>query len=139
MKPKIQIDLTPITEDHLQKLGFQRIDDENGEPGVYAWMLKLPKDNTDPNCMYLISSYNVESMDIGLNEGEYIVELFDSGGLGLCTFVEELDMLYFVLTKENLKQLKKIFGFSWKIGKIFVYLGYLILVQTRQQKKNNKK
>lgn len=102
MKPKIQIDLTPITEDHLQKLGFGKIDDENGEPGVYAWMLKLPKDNPDPNCMYLISSYNVESKDIGLDEGEYIVELFDSGGLGMCTFVEELDMLYFVLTKETL-------------------------------------
>lgn len=103
MKPKIQIDLTPITEEHLIKYGFQKIDDENGEPGVYAYMLKLPKNNPDPNCMYLISSYNVEWEGIGCEQGEYIVELFDSGGLGMCTFVEELDMLYFVLTKENLK------------------------------------
>lgn len=102
MKPKIQIDLTPITEEHLVSLGFEKIEDEHQE-GSYAYMLKLPKNNTDPNCMYLISSYNAESEDIGLKEGEYIVELFDSGGLGLCTFVEELDMLYFVLTKETLK------------------------------------
>lgn len=102
MKPKIQIQLTSITEDHLINLGFEKINDEDME-GSYAYMLKLPKSNTDPNCMYLISSYNAESEDIGLNKGEYIVELYDSGGLGLCTFVEELDMLYFVLTKETLK------------------------------------
>lgn len=102
MKPKIQIQLTSITEDHLINLGFEKINDEDME-GSYAYMLKLPKNNTDPNCMYLISSYNAESEDIGLNKGEYIVELYDSGGLGLCTFVEELDMLYFVLTKETLK------------------------------------
>jgi hypothetical protein len=52
--------------------------------------------------MYLISSYNNESEDIGIEAGEYVVELYDSGGLGICTFVEELDMLYFVLTKESL-------------------------------------
>lgn len=102
MKPKIQIELTPITEEHLINLGFEKIEDDQSD-GSYAYMLKLPKSNTDPNCMYLISSYNVESEDIGLNEGEYIVELYDSGGLGLSTFVEELDMLYFVLTKETLK------------------------------------
>lgn len=102
MKNKVQIELTPITEEHLVKFGFEKIDDERGEEGVYAWMLKLPKENPDPNCMYLISSYNVESEDIGLEKGEYVVELFDSGGLGICTFVEELDMLYFVLTKESL-------------------------------------
>jgi hypothetical protein len=102
MKSKVEIELTPITEDRLIKFGFEKIDDEKNQEGVYAWMLKLPKDNPDPNCMYLISSYNVESEDIGLDEGEYVVELFDSGGLGICTFVEELDMLYFVLTKESL-------------------------------------
>ena len=102
MKNKVQIELTRITEEHLVKFGFEKIDDERGEEGVYAWMLKLPKENPDPNCMYLISSYNVESEDIGLERGEYVVELFDSGGSGICTFVEELDMLYFVLTKESL-------------------------------------
>ncbi len=97
----IEIELTPITEDHLIKFGFEKIEEE-GMEGAYAYMLKLPKNNPDPNCMYLISSYNNESNDIGLEEGEYVVELYDSGGLGICTFVEELDMLYFVLTKESL-------------------------------------
>ena len=44
MKPKIQIDLTPITEEHLVSLGFEKINDEH-EEGSYAYMLKLPKNN----------------------------------------------------------------------------------------------
>ena len=37
-----------------------------------------------------------------LEEGEYIVELFDSGGLGVALTMEELDLLYFVLTKKSI-------------------------------------
>ena len=39
MKPKIQIDLTPITEEHLVSLGFEKIEDEHQE-GSYAYRFK---------------------------------------------------------------------------------------------------
>jgi hypothetical protein len=90
---KIELELTPITEQKLE--------------GFYNYLLRLPKDSLDPNCMCLISSYNNEWKEIGLDEGEYIVELFDSGGLGFCTSVEEVDILYYVLTKLTIYPLEK--------------------------------
>jgi hypothetical protein len=95
---KVEIELTPITDESLQKLGFEQVMEED-MGGFYNYVLRLPKDSLDPNCMCLISSYNNEWKEIGLPEGEFIVELFDSGGLGFCTSVEEIDMLYYVLTK----------------------------------------
>lgn len=98
---KVQLELTPITEENLLKLGFEKVMEED-ESGFYNFILRLPKDSLDPNCMCLISSYNNEWKEIGLPQGEYIVELFDSGGLGFCTSVEEIDMLYYVLTKQTI-------------------------------------
>jgi hypothetical protein len=97
-QPKIELDLTPITEAKLEELGFEKVLEDDSS-GFYNYLLRLPKNSVDPNCMCLISSYNNEWKEIGLDEGEYIVELFDSGGLGFCTSVEEIDMLYYVLTK----------------------------------------
>jgi hypothetical protein len=97
-QPRVQLELTPITEEALEGLGFEKVLEEDGS-GFYNYLLRLPKDSIDPNCMCLISSYNNEWKEIGLDEGQYIVELFDSGGLGFCTSVEEVDMLYYVLTK----------------------------------------
>lgn len=96
-QPKIQLELTPITEETLESLGFEQTLEDTSDS--YNFLLRLPKDSIDPNCMCLISSYNTEWKEIGVSKGEYIVELFDSGGLGLCTSVEEIDMLYYVLTK----------------------------------------
>lgn len=101
----IQLELTPITEETLTTLGFEKVMEE-GETGFYSFILRLPKDSLDPNCMCLISSFNNEWKEIGLPEGQYIVELFDSGGLGFCTSIEEVDMLYYVLTKQSIYEEK---------------------------------
>lgn len=99
---KMKIPLTPITEDKLGEVGFERIVESGRDEGEYNFVIRLPKNSSDPHCMCLISSFSNEFKELKIKEGEYIVELFDSGGLGICVTMEELDMLYFVLTKKSI-------------------------------------
>jgi hypothetical protein len=102
MKDGLKISLTPITEDKLIQVGFEKIIDKSRDSDEYNYLLRLPKDSTDPHCMCLVSSYTTEWKELRLKEGEFIVEVFDAGGLGVCVSMEELDMLYFVLTKKSI-------------------------------------
>lgn len=101
-KVGLQISLTPITEDKLLSVGFEKVIEKDRDEKEYHFVIRLPKDSPDPHCMCLISSYTTEAKELKLKEGEFIVEIFDSGGLGTCFTMEELDMLYFVLTKKNI-------------------------------------
>lgn len=98
----IKLSLTPITEDKLIEVGFEKVIERDRDVSEYSYILRLPKDSADPHCHCLMSSYSTEWKELKLNEGEFIVELFDGGGLGVCLTMEELDMLYFVLTKKSI-------------------------------------
>jgi hypothetical protein len=96
------IKLTSITEGLLKSVGFERVIEKDRDADEYSYILRLPKESVDPHCMCLVSSYSNEWKELNLSEGNYIVELYDSGGLGTCVTMEELDMLYFVLTKKSI-------------------------------------
>jgi hypothetical protein len=102
MKDGIKLSLTPITEDRLIEVGFEKVIERDRDVTEYNYLIRLPKDSADPHCMCLVSSYSTEWKELKLREGEFIVELFDGGGLGVCVAMEELDMLYFVLTKKSI-------------------------------------
>ena len=54
--------------------------------------------------MCLISSANDEWEDLdNLSKGEYVIELQDSFGLGLCWTEEEIEILYKALTTLNIE------------------------------------
>lgn len=101
-KKILKIELTPITEDKLVSVGFEKVEENDRDADEYKFVLRLPKDSTDPHCMCLVSSYTTEAHELRIPPGEFIVELFDSGGLGICFSMEEVELLYFVLTKKNL-------------------------------------
>lgn len=102
MKDGLKLALTPITEERLIAVGFEKVIEKDRDPDEYNFLIRLPKDSADPHCMCLISSYTTEWKELRLREGEFIVEMFDGGGLGICVSMEELDMLYFVLTKKSI-------------------------------------
>jgi len=102
MSVPMKLSLTPLTEEKLTEVGFERVLDKSRSEDEYNFVIRLPKNSADPHCMCLVSSYTTEHKELGLNPGHFIVELYDSGGLGVCASMEELDMLYFVLTKKSI-------------------------------------
>jgi len=99
---QIKVGLTPITEDKLLEVGFEKVIEKDREEGEHHFVIRLPKDSPDPHCMCLVTSYSNEWKELKLKEGEFIVEMYDTGGLGTCFCMEEVDMLYFVLTKKSI-------------------------------------
>jgi hypothetical protein len=99
---ELKIPLTPITEQRLIDAGFEKVIEKDRDASEYAYVIRLPKESPDPHCMCLVSSYTTEYKEYNLKEGEFVVEVYDSGGLGMCASMEELDMLYFVLTRKPL-------------------------------------
>lgn len=95
---------TPITEETLERQGWiMLVDKEQDGDEFYYWVLPLPKDNPDENCPVLITSANDEYSDLGLEKGQYIVEIDGMFGLGGCTNEEELEVLYRALTRSELE------------------------------------
>jgi len=95
---------TPITEETLERQGWiMLVDKEQDGDEFYYWVLPLPKDNPDENCPVLITSANDEYSDLGLEKGQYIVEIDGMVGLGGCTNEEELEVLYRALTRSELE------------------------------------
>lgn len=71
------------------------------EDEYYFWVLKLPRDWPDDNCLTLISTTNDHHIP-GFNKGEYIAELYGEHGLGTCQSEEQLEILYKSLTGESI-------------------------------------
>ena len=99
---------TPITEDTFERQGWEMIvEKEEGDNGeleeYYYWILPLPKDNPDSDSVCLVSSANDESKELGIMEGEYMIEVEGLHGLGLCTNEEELEILYRALTRNEIE------------------------------------
>ena len=104
----IEFPLTPITEETFERQGWvMMVDKEEGDDRdseeYYYWILPLPKDNPDENAPVLISSCNDDYQDLGIKKGEYMVEMEDMYGLGLCTSEEEIEILYRALTKSEIE------------------------------------
>lgn len=93
---------TPITEETFKRQGWEKYyDDEDDEESGTYWTLPLPKDNPDGHLFCLISSFYEDWEDLGLPEGQFIVELNDYGQLGFCNTEEEIEVLYKALTGED--------------------------------------
>jgi hypothetical protein len=87
---------------------FEDGEEETDEDEAYYWTLPLPKSRReDPYAIVLTSNATDELgvvRELGLQSGSYIVEIFDSDGLGLCTNEEELEVLYRALTGEEIEE-----------------------------------
>jgi hypothetical protein len=86
---------------------FEDDEEETDEDEAYYWTLPLPKSRReDPYAVVLTSNATDELSvvrELGLQNGSYVVEIFDSDGLGLCTNEEELEVLYRALTGEEIE------------------------------------
>ena len=86
---------------------FEDDEEETNEDEAYYWTLPLPKSRReDPYAVVLTSNATDELgvvRELGLQNGSYVVEIFDSDGLGLCTNEEELEVLYRALTGEEIE------------------------------------
>jgi len=93
---------TLITDQTFLSQGWERNDDEDEGESYYYWTLPLPKDNPDKSAPMLISTTNDGWKESGIDEGTYIVELFDWANLGVCEYEEQIEELYEVLTKRKI-------------------------------------
>ena len=105
-----------IGDRYIDDEGFEEdaeefVDDEEDEDiddDAYYWTLPLPKSRReDPYAVVLTSNATDELSvvrELGLQNGSYVVEIFDSDGLGLCTNEEELEVLYRALTGEEIEE-----------------------------------
>ena len=82
----------------------EEIEDDND---AYYWTLPLPKSRREDPYAVVLTSNATDELSIvrecGLQDGSFIVEIFDSDGLGLCTNEEELEVLYRALTGEEIE------------------------------------
>ena len=105
---EVDFPYTPITEETFERQGWEMVvEKEIGLDGemeeFYYFFLPLPKDNPDEHAPSLISCANDDYKTLGINEGEYYVEMDGTNGLGLCTNEEELEILYRALTRSEIE------------------------------------
>jgi hypothetical protein len=105
----IEFPLIPITKNTFERQEWEKRtevdgEDEEGNPITYTYyMLPLPKDNPDESAPCLISCADDEQEELGLKKDEFVVEVFELNGLGLCKTEEELAILYRSLTNEDIE------------------------------------
>jgi hypothetical protein len=116
-KKEIKLPLTPITEHTFIRQGWgkhlvgdtlQITDDEvmDSNQEVFYYTLPLPKDRNDEYTPMLVSNATDETgllKDMGLNPGTFFVEIMGTDGLGSCSSEEELELLYKILTGEEIE------------------------------------
>jgi hypothetical protein len=121
MKSKeIKLPLTPITDETFKRQKWYKhmvgdvmsVDDEEDEYSsesdeeVYYYTLPLPRSRGDEYAPRLSSNSTDEIgilKDMGLAPGTFFVELMGTDGLGYCASEEELEILYKVLTGEEIE------------------------------------
>lgn len=99
---------TPITEETFERQGWEMVVEKDEGPDgeveeYYYFFLQLPKDNPDEYAPVLMSSANDDYKTLSIQEGEYMVEIDGTNGLGLCTNEEELEILYRALTRSEIE------------------------------------
>jgi hypothetical protein len=95
---------TSITEETFKRQGWEKIEEKDDDDEYVYFILPIPKDNPDPNAPLLISSIEDEWKQMGVDKGQFLVELADYVGLGVCKTEEELELLYRVLTKRQIEE-----------------------------------
>lgn len=116
-KKEIKLPLTPITEKTFERQGWIKrnvgdmiIDDEDDvdeDTTAYYFTLSLPKDRDDEYAPQLVSNATDELgllKDIGLKPGQFFVEILGTEGLGFAASEEELELLYKVLTGDDINE-----------------------------------
>lgn len=121
-KKEFELPQTPITEETFLRQGWIRndvgdseyIDNDEDEYSSnnldskhYFFTLPLPKDRKDEYAPVLSSNATDELAalkEAGLKPGQFFVEIMNSDGLGFCTTEEELEVLYWALTGENIEE-----------------------------------
>lgn len=102
MKGPVSFPQTPITEETFKKQGWKKeFDSDDEREELYQYTLPLPKDTRDPFALQLISTTNKDKIR-GIDDGCYLVQLLDCGGLGQCTTEEEIEVLYKTLTRKSI-------------------------------------
>jgi hypothetical protein len=83
-------------------------DNEIEDDDAYYWTLPLPKRRKEDPYAVILTSNATDELSVvrefGLQEGSFVVEIFDSDGLGLCINEEELEVLYRALTGEEIEE-----------------------------------
>lgn len=100
----ITIPQTPITDLSFKKWGLKKIKELDEDVEYYYYVIPLPKHNYPNNDMkpFLITSANDEAKEFGLENGQFAVRLFEIGELPPLKTEQEVELLYYLLTKENL-------------------------------------
>lgn len=92
----------PITDETFIRQGWERHDVDEEDAKFYFWVLPLPKDNPDMKAPCLISCASDDWEYQEIPEGQYTVEIKDMVTLGFCEYEEDIEDLYYLLTKEDL-------------------------------------
>lgn len=131
-RKQIKLPLTPITEETFIRQGWRKhvandsapdmdfpmdgmireeeeeeFNEETDKDLPYFFTLSLPKEDDPrfaPNLTSNVSDEHGLLKDLGLQPGQYFVELLDANGLGFCSSEEELEILYRALTKKELEK-----------------------------------
>jgi len=91
-----------ITDETFERQGWEKFVESDDDERIVYWTLPLPKDNPDGHLFCLISSIDVDWEEMGLKQGQYVVELLNYGSLGYCNTEEQIEVLYKALTGENI-------------------------------------
>lgn len=121
MAKTVKLPLTPITEETFKRQGWiKRLNgdyddgyesdsdeefDSDDEP--HFWTLPIPKTRVDRYAPMFISNSSDDLSQLktmGLKPGEYFVEIMDFDGLGFCTYEEQLELLYKLLTGKSIEE-----------------------------------
>jgi hypothetical protein len=113
-KRELKLAITPITENTFKRQGWHRhivgdeLDMEYDDiiDEIYYYTLPLPKNRVDEYTPMLVSNASDETgllKEFGLHPGTFFVELMGTDGLGYCASEEELDILYKVLTGDDIE------------------------------------
>lgn len=124
-RKEIRFPETSITEETFERQGWKRhyIDEDDGffdtgrnddeedneedKDKPYYFTLPLPKNKRDKYRPYLVSNASNETTslkEVGLVPGCFFIEMMGTEGLGFCTTEEELEVLYYSLTGENIEE-----------------------------------
>ena len=123
MAKTVKLPLTPITEETFLRQGWKKHltgefenfneppepiyeGDSVSDDDPYFWTLPIPKDRIDRYAPMFVSNSSDEIgmlKSMGLKPGEYCVELMDMDGLGFCTYEEQLELLYKLLTGKDIE------------------------------------
>lgn len=95
---------TPITEHSFKKWNAIKVEETDDGGDYYYYIIPIPNDGDldlgDRPAMVSIANDEWKNCDI--DEGHYLISLFDHYDLPMIETEEEIELLYKILTKENL-------------------------------------